>query len=138
MSTGFIYFIRSGSRGPIKIGYTADPIARLSQLQVANPCELKLLGCVPGTLDVERAIHRELSGHRLRGEWYVVNEHIRAFVKVHLNESVSEEVLQAHHKVETLALRALPSRSDSVRTALAAADRLIQSSKARSVKSRRW
>jgi hypothetical protein len=41
-----VYFIQSGRA--IKIGYAANPLSRLAELQIGNPEPLVLLGAIPG------------------------------------------------------------------------------------------
>ena len=61
------YFI-GGEHGPIKIGISCDPLARLWILQTAYPEELFIYAVMNG--DNERALHSEFSADRLRGEWF--------------------------------------------------------------------
>ena len=70
----FVYFIRLGSNGPIKIGFTRDPGQRLRQLQTSTPEQLIMVECVRGTRDLERGLHDVFSDMRLSGEWFLVNE----------------------------------------------------------------
>ena len=66
-----IYFIRSGKKVPIKIGYTdGDADQRLASLQTGNPFELNLLGCISGDMERERLIHKKFEDYRVRGEWF--------------------------------------------------------------------
>lgn len=66
-----IYFIRSGKKGPIKIGYTdGDADQRLASLQPGNPFELNLLGCISGDMEREKLIHQKFEAYRVRGEWF--------------------------------------------------------------------
>lgn len=68
---GSIYFIRAES-GPIKIGFTMDaPEKRWVQLQQNNFEELTLVSSIsPATEKMEKALHKKLDDHRIRGEWY--------------------------------------------------------------------
>ena len=65
-----IYFIRCGTDGPIKIGWTANLKERLANLQSANPAELVLLGSRSGTQEQEKELHARFASQRLRGEWF--------------------------------------------------------------------
>jgi len=62
--------------GPYKIGYAADPKARLVNLQVGQAVELKLFyeeQTETSTAKViEKMIHRQLAIKRIRGEWFNV------------------------------------------------------------------
>ncbi len=76
-----VYFIRAGTDGPIKIGYSARDInERLSQLQTGNPEELCLIGLVSGTEDFEKRLHRRFRAHHIRGEWFRPDPEILAFI----------------------------------------------------------
>ena len=71
----YIYFIRSGVRGPIKIGIAKNVDKRLSDLQCANPYELSLITKVKcdsrrHALYLEKRLHKMFSHKHLRGEWF--------------------------------------------------------------------
>jgi hypothetical protein len=66
----FVYFIRAGAAGPIKIGYSATPVDRLSTLQTATHEALTLLAHVAGDVDDERRLHDRFAHLRQRGEWF--------------------------------------------------------------------
>ncbi len=66
-----IYFIQSGSSGPIKIGYSASSVERrLSTLQTAHHEKLSLLASMEGSQSQEQEIHRRFQFYRLKGEWF--------------------------------------------------------------------
>jgi hypothetical protein len=69
---GFIYFIRRGWNGPIKIGWALDPWRRLGELQIGSATRLRLIGIWPGTMADEHELHKQLAEHRTRGEWFVL------------------------------------------------------------------
>lgn len=69
----YIYAIRQGCDGPIKVGRSSDPAAtvRIQSLQIGNPTELFLLGVAKETDTLnERTEHRRLREHKIRGEWF--------------------------------------------------------------------
>lgn len=91
---GFVYFIRSGLRGPIKIGNALNPIGRLVDLQIGNPEKLYLLGCIPGDIRVEAAILEDLRAYNLRGEWHKPERAVVAYISDALEaEGVKKDVL---------------------------------------------
>ena len=58
-----------------KIGVSADPDERLKQLQTATPLRLRLehvhqCACTSDARKLEQMLHKELSMHRVRGEWF--------------------------------------------------------------------
>lgn len=65
-----VYFIEAVGLDLIKIGYTADLTERLRKLAPGCPAPLRLLGTVPGGLEIERHYHERLTAHRTRGEWF--------------------------------------------------------------------
>ncbi len=65
-----VYFIQAGDAGPIKIGYSAEPRARLRDLQQKHYEELKLIAAREGCTGVEKAMHKALAQHHIRHEWY--------------------------------------------------------------------
>jgi hypothetical protein len=69
---GKVYVIQRGEHGPVKVGFSANPMARIAELQIALPEKLRLLTMVDGHLRTERRIHLVLSGLgiHLGGEWY--------------------------------------------------------------------
>lgn len=70
-SDGAIYFIQTGRRGPIKIGWSHRNVAaRLSSIRLANPRNTCLLGCIPGTMAGEKHLHKILGDYRMSGEWF--------------------------------------------------------------------
>ena len=68
LSRDYLYFIRQGSDGPIKIGKSWNPGGRLRELQVGSPQELHLMLAVK-VFD-EREAHAEVEDDRIRGEWF--------------------------------------------------------------------
>jgi hypothetical protein len=65
-----IYFVQAGESGPIKIGISTNPRARIRTLQSSNYEELRplLVGIAyPGQ---EQKIHASLAHLHVRGEWY--------------------------------------------------------------------
>ena len=77
---GDIYFIQSGERPFVKIGYAVDVGARLVALQCGNPDELSLLGTVAGTLRDELAWHHRLASYAIRGEWFALSDEVRSSI----------------------------------------------------------
>jgi hypothetical protein len=64
-----IYFIQSGQRPFVKIGYcTGDPRRRLGRLQIGNPEELRLISTKDGGRTEELEWHGRFDHLRVRGE----------------------------------------------------------------------
>lgn len=75
----YIYFI-SDNHGHMKVGKAKEPYDRLKNLQCGNPYELEirdLIEVVPhesagfDAICFESMIHRELSKHKIRNEWFL-------------------------------------------------------------------
>lgn len=73
-----VYVISEGPDGPIKIGKSADPEARLRTLQTGNPRQLRMIYACRFESEmadeVETCLHLELAESRLAGEWFDFSE----------------------------------------------------------------
>jgi hypothetical protein len=74
MSSTYLYVI-GRHQGPVKIGISRDPSARLGSLQTGCPFKLDLLhkAALPSRVDAERQegiIHDTYRDHWIRGEWF--------------------------------------------------------------------
>lgn len=69
---GWVYFIGTGeAEEPVKIGFSgADPSRRVPALQTGNHRQLRVLAKLPGSLDVEGALHIAFAQHHVHGEWF--------------------------------------------------------------------
>ena len=54
--------------------------SRLCGIQTGNHLPVRLLGTVPGGLDLERALHRRFAHLRLQGEWFHWDDEIAAAI----------------------------------------------------------
>jgi hypothetical protein len=66
---GFVYFMRHGRTGLIKIGYSSKPAAREKTLQAEDP-GLELVFSMSGSRETERRLHLKFHSKRVRGEWF--------------------------------------------------------------------
>ena len=75
VASHFLYVI-AGDHGFLKIGHSAAPRSRLSELQVGSATALKLVETWrcrrPAALALERAAHAAFAWARVRGEWHDV------------------------------------------------------------------
>ena len=71
VARGFVYLIQAVDGGPIKIGFAADPAARLRELQVGHPERLRVLVTLADDGGLERQLHRRFARLRLRGELFI-------------------------------------------------------------------
>lgn len=76
-----VYFIQSVAGGPIKIGCSDAPEARLSQLQTGSPFKLEIVGVVPdGGRKLEGELHKKFAGSRSHGEWFFPTPELVTYV----------------------------------------------------------
>jgi hypothetical protein len=75
-----LYFIRSGSDGPIKIGRALSAEHRRTELQSGNPLKLTVLAAFPGGKRVERAAHHAFEWLHVRGEWFAPDPFLLDFI----------------------------------------------------------
>ena len=69
--TGLVYFINPvGHAGPIKIGHSTFPPARLASFQTWSPVALEISAQSPAEMSIERALHDRFSHARMHGEWF--------------------------------------------------------------------
>lgn len=76
----YVYVIAAQKEGPVKIGFSNNPYARLKELQTGNPQKLFILGTLgfkdkhPAEL-VEKLLHHHLTNNNVRaeGEWFYIN-----------------------------------------------------------------
>lgn len=65
-----IYVIGEQSTGIVKIGYSAEPVKRLKEIQAGNHRPLQVLLAVPGDRGTERTLHQHFAGRCVGGEWF--------------------------------------------------------------------
>lgn len=75
-----IYFVRSGTSGPIKIGKANNLKRRLASLQTSASEPLRVLGVVPGDIPEEAALHAQFADTRLHGEWFAPSDRLLAYI----------------------------------------------------------
>lgn len=79
--TGFIYVIGSPAPalGPVKIGYSGEPVGRLNQIKMGTAClmpdgmdtaTLEILYRCEGSQLLEQALHHHFRKLRVIGEWF--------------------------------------------------------------------
>ena len=77
----FVYFIQVAGNGPIKIGYSNNPLSRLQNLQTQCPFKLVLLFAIPGGRLLERQLLREFAPCNIHGEWFWPVEALMARIR---------------------------------------------------------
>ena len=104
-----IYFIQSGLKGSIKIGYTDNNIQeRMQALQSASPEKLYLLATMKGNKDEEQKLHKQFAEYRQQGEWFKSNPLLNTFIQTHTDLQIpllfteQEEILTKDEVAEWL------------------------------------
>lgn len=83
---GYVYFILNKKRNAVKIGYSANPVKRLSALQTSNSDKLVFLGAIVGDVGLERTLHAAFGSNKLSGEWFRYD----GDVKVYISRQIAE------------------------------------------------
>jgi hypothetical protein len=65
LNASFIYFIGEPDSGPIKIGFSGDPIGRLRNMQVGNPRRLRMEYVLVGGMETEKLLHQLWEPHAI-------------------------------------------------------------------------
>jgi hypothetical protein len=81
-----VYFISHPRTGRIKIGFTRDLNTRLTTVGANLAEQVSLLGNLTGGRHLEQAIHHELRGWCIRGEWFRDCNEVRAFIDLMLRD----------------------------------------------------
>jgi DNA-binding phage protein len=76
--SGFIYAIECGQR--VKIGFSMQPMKRLSKIASDAPFPCRLLGYWRGSEADELAIHEKFQDTRVHGEWFAATEALMHFI----------------------------------------------------------
>lgn len=77
----YVYFVRAGDDGPVKIGRSIDVPQRAAALQTANHEPLRVLARVPGGSSMELMLHRQFQSVRLHGEWFRPTVDLLSFIR---------------------------------------------------------
>lgn len=79
--SGFLYAIAAGE-DRVKIGWSADPVRRLSKIQSDCPEIVTLLGVIEASIEQEREAHALLAPWRVHREWYSRRGLVAKFVSM--------------------------------------------------------
>jgi hypothetical protein len=72
----YVYIIHCKDLGTIKIGYSDNPFARLSQLQMGNSSELSIVSIFKGGREEEYELHQVFASNSVRGEWFKLDDEL--------------------------------------------------------------
>jgi len=92
----YIYFIRAGSSGPIKIGVAVDVDRRLNTLQTGNALQLTIIAKIKcrsksEAYDKESQLHKMFRKKKIRGEWFHGNIRLNQLAELKESERQSIE-----------------------------------------------
>lgn len=79
--TGYVYFLEAIGLGQIRIGFSHEPEKLLSELLSSSPCELRLIGKIPGDEEEQKEIHSMLDDMRYKGEWFFATNKVRELIR---------------------------------------------------------
>jgi hypothetical protein len=96
----YVYIIHCKDLNTIKIGYSDNPFARLSQLQMGNSSELSIISIFKGGLEEESVLHKILKLNSVRGEWFSVDDELIAELVSYQSEKVSESLGSNYNSTE--------------------------------------
>jgi hypothetical protein len=77
----FVYFIRSGELGPIKIGLSGSVKDRCAGLQICTAEQLTVMAIIQAPKEAERQLHRHFDPERIRGEWFRASPRLLSYIE---------------------------------------------------------
>ena len=71
----YVYFVKAGRNGPIKIGVAMNVKKRMETLQTGNHLKLNLIAKIKCSskleaYSLESQLHKKFKGKHIRGEWF--------------------------------------------------------------------
>jgi hypothetical protein len=100
----FIYFMKPvGLAGPIKIGFSKNPMKRLLSCAAWSPFPLEVLATANGDRTIERQLHNCFADVHSHGEWFHPHERLLSAVKaIKAGAAVAEAVNLSDARGNTL------------------------------------
>lgn len=100
---GFMYFLRVGKAGAIKIGFTrGNPLMRLKALQKTSPHKLRWIAFFPSNTAEDYAIRKRFKEHLIRAEWFSPAEEILNFINEKCPNLDQEKVISEIFQIPLL------------------------------------
>lgn len=82
MKHGHVYFVKPiGMDGPIKVGFSIEPLTRLSSFSTWSPFPLEIIGMVAGDLADETFLHQCFSHLHTHREWFLSSKELRQTIQ---------------------------------------------------------
>ena len=106
-TTEYVYVIKETGTNFAKIGYSANPQARLCELQVGNPRILQIVALWEGGVTEEVVWHKRLEEFSGNGEWFclpdcILRDLMRRSAKLDLPPAKADKPTVRHAKQTTL------------------------------------
>lgn len=80
-SGNYVYFIKPiGMDGPVKIGCSDIPEARLKALTCWSPFPLEIAVAIPGNMRLEGRLHSTFAQHHSHHEWFLSSPRLRQLI----------------------------------------------------------
>lgn len=106
-----IYLIVIDELKACKIGFARDVERRIANLQAGCPLQYRMVATREGDVLLERAIHRSIAHHKLRNEWFSLNDEVlEAFFSEGLPHSGHAKIVRRGGTPEQVAERIGVSR----------------------------
>jgi hypothetical protein len=87
-SDGFVYMIEAGQF--VKIGFTSKDLRERLQSYISHcPFEVRVLFCVPGSLELEKKIHVAMRRFHFRNEWFTYANSMAYFINTMAPQGVN-------------------------------------------------
>ena len=67
---GTVYFLLGRQTNLLKIGFASHLDERINSIQAMTPDILDLVKTIPGTIQIERQLHKDFADYRAHGEWF--------------------------------------------------------------------
>ncbi|MCU7218039.1 DUF1376 domain-containing protein [Pseudomonas sp. VE 196-7] len=77
---GYVYFVTAPDSDLVKIGYSKNPWARLSELRRSHGVALSVVATIKTVDKSETTVHAALSEFREEGEWFRKSECVKALI----------------------------------------------------------
>jgi len=106
----YVYFLRAGNRGAIKIGMAKDVDSRIATLQTGNAFKLNILALIHCSSEdearyLEAKFHKRFASQRIRGEWFTGSINFQKLRDIELEnqrEKLFMDSEQESHDMEAL------------------------------------
>lgn len=111
-----IYFIRAGTNGPVKIGFSENVPMRLVKMQADNHERLTVLGIMPGDRQVEFEVQAQFSHLLLQGEWFAWARDLSRFIAEHAAPMVAMRSRRMADASDSALCRWLKDKGETLET----------------------